>query len=604
MDHRFQVNLRGIIDLLSNHLYSRPEVFVRELLQNAVDAITARRALDPACPGEIRLTVVARGGGPPMLEARDDGVGLTEAELHALLATIGQSSKRDEQGRRTGDFLGQFGIGLLSCFVVSDEIVVVTRSAREHAPAVEWRARVDGTYATRTLEADVAPGTQVYLTCRPGREEFFTAEAVTDAAFHYGALLPFPVHVECGKSSRVVNRDGAPWRAEFADEDERTRALLRFGEKTFDERFLDAIPIRSRAGGVDGVAFVLAHPANLNSRRGHRVYLKNMFLGDSVDDLLPDWAFFARAVVNADDLRPTASREGFYEDDRLEAARAELGESLRDSLVDMAKRRGDRFRRFLEIHHLAIKALAAQDDECFRLFVDWLPFETTRGRLTVRELCEDGAVVRYVDDVSIYHQLAKVASSQGLTLVNAGYVYEPELLARLPEVRPDVVLQRVEPENLAQEFDELDLDEQEAFHALLDAATEALRPFRCRPEARKFRPSDMPALYQAGSDARFLRSLEQSKETADPLFQGLLDSIAAGRGPVAHTMLVLNASNPMIRRLATIKSRQALARAAEVLYVQGLMLAHQPLSSGELGLLSRGLAGLLDLLADRQEPQP
>jgi molecular chaperone HtpG len=599
LDHRFQVNLRGIIDLLSNHLYSRPEVFVRELLQNAVDAITARRALDPDCPGEIHLTVVARGGGPPMLEARDDGVGLTEAELHSLLATIGQSSKRDERGRRTGDFLGQFGIGLLSCFVVSDEIVVVTRSARGGSPAVEWRAKVDGTYSVRTLDADVAPGTQVYLTCRPGREDYFTAEAVADAAFRYGALLPHPIRVTGGKTSRVVNRDGAPWRVEHADETERARALLRFGTETFDERFLDAIPLRSRAGGVDGVAFVLAHPANLNARRGHRVYLRNMLLSDAVDDLLPDWAFFARAVVNAEDLRPTASREGFYEDEALRAARAELGECLRDALVDMARRHEDRFRRFLEIHHLAIKALAAQDDECFRLFVDWLPFETTRGRLTVRELCEAGPTIRYVDDVSTYHQLAKVASSQGLTLVNAGYVYEPELLARLPEVRPEVALQRVEPEDVAREFDELDLGEQEAFHSLLDAATEALRPFRCRPEARKFRPADLPALYQAGADARFLRSLEQSRETADPIFQGVLESLATGRGPVAHTMLLLNASNPMIRRLATIRDRQALARAVEVLYVQGLMLAHQPLSSGELGLLSRGLAGLLDLLAER-----
>ncbi|WP_337177516.1 HSP90 family protein [Paludisphaera sp.] len=602
MDHRFQVNLRGIIDLLSNHLYSRPEVFVRELLQNAVDAITARRALDPGCPGEIHLTVVTRGGGPPMLEARDDGVGLTEAELHSLLATIGQSSKRDDQGRRTGDFLGQFGIGLLSCFVVSDEIVVVTRSARGGSPAVEWRAKVDGTYSVRSLDADVAPGTQVYLTCRPGREDYFTAEAVADAASRYGALLPHPIRVTGGKASRVVNRDGAPWRVEHADETERARALLRFGAETFDERFLDAIPLRSRAGSVDGVAFVLAHPANLNARRGHRVYLRNMLLSEAADDLLPDWAFFARAVVNADDLRPTASREGFYEDDSLRAARAELGDCLRDALVDMARRHGDRFRRFLEIHHLAIKALAAQDDECFRLFVDWLPFETTRGRLTARELCEAEPVIRYVDDVSTYHQLAKVATSQGITLVNAGYVYEPELLARLPEVRPDVATRRVEPEDVAREFDELDLAEQEGFHALLDAATEALRPFRCRPEARKFRPADMPALYQAGTDARFIRSLEQSRETADPLFQGVLESLATGRGPTPHTTLLLNASNPMIRRLATIRDRQALARAVEVLYVQGLMLAHQPLSSGELGLLSRGLAGLLDLLAERQEP--
>src|SRR5437763_1916769 len=88
-----------------------------------------------------------------------------------FLAPIGETSKRDADGRRTGDYLGQFGIGLLSCFVVSDEIVVVTRSARENHPAVEWRGQADGTYSVRVLDADLAPGTQVYLNCRPGREE-------------------------------------------------------------------------------------------------------------------------------------------------------------------------------------------------------------------------------------------------------------------------------------------------------------------------------------------------------------------------------------------------------------------------------------------------
>ncbi len=150
MTHRFQINLRGIIDLLSNHLYSRPEIFIRELLQNAVDAITARQQREPNHSGEITLAVTSPRGKPPTLEVTDNGIGLTEDEIHRFLATIGETSKRDAEGRRTGDFLGQFGIGLLSCFVVSNEIVVVTRSVRDNSPAVEWRGQADGTYAVRS----------------------------------------------------------------------------------------------------------------------------------------------------------------------------------------------------------------------------------------------------------------------------------------------------------------------------------------------------------------------------------------------------------------------------------------------------------------------
>ncbi|MCE9529097.1 MAG: ATP-binding protein, partial [Planctomycetales bacterium] len=166
-EHKFQVNLRGVIDLLSDHLYSGPQVYLRELLQNGVDAIVARRKLEPEHVGSVLLEVMPAGkNNPPTLMVQDDGIGLTEAEVHEFLATIGQSSKREALNR--DDFIGQFGIGLLSGFVVSEEIVVVTRSAKPGSPTVEWRGRSDGTYRIRTIAVDSAPGTQVYLRAKEG----------------------------------------------------------------------------------------------------------------------------------------------------------------------------------------------------------------------------------------------------------------------------------------------------------------------------------------------------------------------------------------------------------------------------------------------------
>ena len=123
----FQVDLRGVVDLLARHLYSGPRVYLRELLQNAVDAITARRELEPDLQGQVRL----RCSDGATLEVLDDGIGLTIDEASELLATIGSSSKRDlTLGSARTEFLGQFGIGLLSAFMVADEIEMVTRSAR------------------------------------------------------------------------------------------------------------------------------------------------------------------------------------------------------------------------------------------------------------------------------------------------------------------------------------------------------------------------------------------------------------------------------------------------------------------------------------------
>ena len=140
MNRTFQVDLRGVVDLLSHHLYASPRVYVRELLQNAVDAVTARRGRRS---GTRRRTIRVTSGRRAAITVTT-GIGLTEAQVHELLATIGRSSKRDELGFARHEFLGQFGIGLLSAFLVADEVRVTTRA--EGAPAVLWTGRSDGTY--------------------------------------------------------------------------------------------------------------------------------------------------------------------------------------------------------------------------------------------------------------------------------------------------------------------------------------------------------------------------------------------------------------------------------------------------------------------------
>src|SRR5689334_20324378 len=150
LNRAFQVDLRGIVDLLSHHLYGSPRVYVRELLQNAVDAITARRAVEPGAPARVVIETPERTGDGT-LRVSDTGIGLTEAQVHELLATIGRSSKRDDLGFARHEFRGQFGIGLLSCFLVADEIRVDTRAAGS-AP-VRWTGYSDGRYEVASGDA-------------------------------------------------------------------------------------------------------------------------------------------------------------------------------------------------------------------------------------------------------------------------------------------------------------------------------------------------------------------------------------------------------------------------------------------------------------------
>ena len=272
-------------------------------------------------------------------------------------------------------------------------------------------------------------------------------------------LSTYPIKVSGGKRFEVANERGVPWRQEFASEKERTRALLQFGREAFGTDFLDAIPLRAKAGDIEGVAYILPHEASLAARRAHRVYLKNMLLSESADNLLPDWAFFVKAVVNANDLRPTASRETFYDDEKLAAARDALGDCLRSYLVNLAEKRPEKLEKFIDLHFRALKALAAEDDEVYRLFIDYLPFETSHGRMTFGEYRREHDTLLFAPTVDQFRQISRVALAQGRCVINAGYAYDHELLTKAPDVFDDLAVEELEASEIVETFDDLTLDE-------------------------------------------------------------------------------------------------------------------------------------------------
>ena len=590
-DQNFQVNLGGVIRLLSDHLYSGPEVYVRELLQNAVDAITARQHLDGSHEGTIRVEVIGDATQPTIM-VEDNGVGLTEEEVHQFLATIGQSSKSGSFSR--DDFIGQFGIGLLSGFVVSDEITVITQSIKDGATAVEWKGHVDGTYSVRELESEFSVGTRVYLRAKKGKGEFFAKDRVQELLKHYGNHLPHSIFLDCGDQKIKIN-ELAPWQQKFKSETERKEACLAYGRDVFEIDFLDAIPIQSHSGKVSGVAFVLPFAASQASKQSHRVYLKNMLLAESVEGLLPDWAFFVRCVINANDLRPNAARDSFYENDTLLTARKELGLALRNYLVRLAEFDRPRLEHLINLHYMPIKALAIEDDEFLRLFVDWLPFKTSLGDLTLGEYCKNNSTIRYVRTVDQFRQISSVASAQNMVVFNGGYAYDTELLERVADEFPDRKIERIDSTDLVQNFEELNLDENQEMFELIKLADLVLQKYKCGAESRKFEPVDLPTLYTSNDSATFMRSVDQSKEEADDLWGGILDNVTQGIGSNSYSQLVLNYNNKLIRKLASINDRELLSRIIEILYLQSLLLGHYPLDKGEREILGDGLLGLIEL---------
>lgn len=590
---RFQVNLGGVIDLLSNHLYSSPTVFVRELMQNAADAIRARQKKSKKHVGELRFSIL-RDADVPMLIAADDGIGLTLDEMHQFLATIGESSKRGTLLEGPNDFIGRFGIGLLSCFMVSDEIVVRSRSIGADAETVEWRGSTDGTYSVRVAEEPLdAPGTVVTLRARKDRHDFFDPERIAELATHYGGHLPIPIRVQRGGGDWVtVNPNPFPWKRHFEDARERREAFLRYGREIFGTEFLDVIPLRARAGDVEGLAFVLASASHLGAKQKHRVYLKNMLLTEDASELLPPWAFFIRCVVNTSELRPTASRESFFDDEVLRGAREELGASVREYLMTLAREAPEALQKLLALHSLAMRGLALEDDEFFRLIADWLPYETSLGSMTLGEIRRAHSPIRYVQSVDGFRQVARVAGAQGVCVINGGYVHGSDVLERVPAIFSGTEVELFSHDDLTSSMEDLSLDERDLAAPLLRAAEASLRPFDVGAEVRKFHPTDLPALYVGDDSQLFDRTASRTRENSDELYGALIDAYRAA-AVVTPAKLVLNLHNPVIAKLTKHVDSKASKLFIEVLYVQSLLLGHHPLNARELAVMNKGLLDLM-----------
>ncbi|WP_393061082.1 HSP90 family protein [Streptomyces sp. LN549] len=586
--HTFQVDLRGLVDLLSHHLYSSPRVYLRELLQNAVDAITARRAEQPDAPALVRLH--AEGG---RLRVEDSGIGLTEADVHSLLATIGRSSKRDgAEGLASAraDFLGQFGIGLLACFVVAAEIRVVSRSARTpDAPPVEWCARDDGSYTVRTLPDSERPepGTTVHLTARPGSAQWLSEERVLALARDFGSLLPYDVRV----GEAAVTGLPAPWDRAYTSPAGRRVALARHCHEQFGFTPLDTIDLGLPLAGIRGVAHVLPSAVSPAQRAGHRVHLKGMLLTDRADELLPEWAFFVRCVIDTDSLRPTASREALYADETLAAVRDALGERIRDWLTGLAAGDPERLAQFLSVHHLGVKSLARHDSAMLRTMLPWLPFETTDGRLSLEEFARRHPVVHFTRTVEEFRQVAPIASAQGIGVVNGGYTYDTELVERLPSARPGTVVAELDADTVTAHLDSVAPEEELALGAFLTAARAGLDPLGCDVVLRAFHPLTVPALHLDDRSARHEQARAEAEEQADDLWAGILGSL---RGSAPRARLVLNHLNPLIRRISSLDSPELAVTATEALYGQALLMAQRPLRPADSALLNRAFLGLLE----------
>lgn len=386
-----EVNLNGLIEVLSKHLYSTPVVAVRELVQNGHDAIVRRRIEQPNAPKDNSIRVVA-DVAKSTITISDTGAGLTESEIHGFLATVGVGYTRmlRQQDDNTG-LIGMFGLGFLSAFVLAKEVTVLTSSWQ--TPDQSWKYHsTDGQKYTVTPHQCSEPGTQVILTLKEEYSHLASNNLLNRVLSRYCILLHEPVYV--GDASEPVNKLQPPWREETPDGVTMHRALVQRKNLAFAAQFessfepICTIPVvpagMSDAVGIlwiqDGATYGTSDNRNLS------LFLRGMLLDDEARELLPPWAGFIGGVIESSKLTPTASREDLQRDETWVAVQEALKEALISGLSDLAQNQPEIWRRVLMRHNEALLGAALCDDRLFDLLKDRLQVPTSKGALLAKDL--------------------------------------------------------------------------------------------------------------------------------------------------------------------------------------------------------------------------
>ncbi len=390
--NRFEADVRQILHLVTHSLYSDREIFLRELISNASDALDKARFVGlqqddlRAIEGEpqISLAFDSEGG---TLTISDNGIGLTEQEAIEHLGTIARSGTSafaealKEKGENPEALIGQFGVGFYSAFMVAEEVTVESLSAQPDAAAICWKSDGGESYVLTKGER-AHRGTAITLKLREDAKEFANADKLREIVRKHSDFVPYPVMVEDAQ----VNRAKAIWASSPSEvSDEEYNELYKHVSMDWNEPLTR---LHIRAEGTLQFNAILFIPKNrpwqldrLDYKVGVQLFQKGVKVLDNADTIVPRFLRFVTGVVDSPDLDLNVSREILQQTPIVQAIRKQLTKKLLKHLVAEAKKEEDLTYDLFwgEFGHILKEGLAEDAAKNKDLITELLRFETTES---------------------------------------------------------------------------------------------------------------------------------------------------------------------------------------------------------------------------------
>ena len=402
---QFKTELKQLLHLIIHSLYSHKDIFLRELISNASDAVDRVRfqsltdadLLEGNGAWKIKLIPDAANR---TLTISDNGIGMSHETIVEQLGTIARSGTREfleslkaADAKERPDLIGQFGVGFYSSFMVADKVTVISRMAGKPENGVKWESAGQGDF---TIEPCAKPtrGTDVILHLREDAKEYLEAYTLRSLVKKYSDFVEHPIVMDETKdgatTEETLNAQKAIWLRNKSDvsEDEYNAFYKHLAHDSNNP----LLTIHYKAEGQMEFKALLYVPAQKpfdlmfgDSKKGLHLYIQRVFILDDCETLLPKYLRFVRGVVDSPDLPLNVSREILQQSAPLEKIKSNLTSKVLSTLEDFKRKDFDKYVGFYHELGAFLREGAYQDFENKKKLAELLLFESTKtdaGKLT------------------------------------------------------------------------------------------------------------------------------------------------------------------------------------------------------------------------------
>ena len=396
----FQSEARQLLKLMIHSIYSNKDVFLRELVSNASDALDKLR-LEAFRDKDLQADIsdlhiaIEVDREQRTLTVRDNGIGMTRDEVVGLIGTLAKSGtgeflrklKESQEAAASQDLIGQFGIGFYSSFMVADKVTLVTRHARSNE-GVRWESSGESSYTIGPVD-DAPQGTAVTLHLKPEDAEehlydYTSTTKITEIVKRYSDFITWPVRmaVEDGAEAETINSRKALWARPQSEVTENEYAEL---YKHISHDWSNPLEtIRVQAEGAFEYQALLFIPSQApldlfmrERKRGVQLYVKRVFIMDDCAELMPEYLRFVKGVVDAQDLSLNVSREILQRDRQIQLMHRRLVKKVLSTVKTMMTDKADSYATFWREFGRAVKEGLLHDVENRDAILDIASFDST-----------------------------------------------------------------------------------------------------------------------------------------------------------------------------------------------------------------------------------